>query len=37
LPIPGFYQGKIPSKIILAAELITKANAKAYYNPKDMF
>ncbi len=37
LPIPGFYQGKIPSKVILAAELITKDNAKAYYNPKDMF
>lgn len=36
-PVPGFYQGKIPSRIILAAELITKANAKAYYNPKDMY
>ncbi|HNV36657.1 MAG TPA: ABC transporter substrate-binding protein, partial [Rectinema sp.] len=26
-PLPGFYQAKIPSKIILAAELITKENA----------
>jgi ribose transport system substrate-binding protein len=37
LPVPGFYQGKVPSRIILAAELITKANAKAYYNPNDMY
>lgn len=32
-PLPGFYQAKIPSKIILAAELITKENAKDYYQP----
>ena len=33
-PLPGFYQGKIPSKIVLAAELITKQNAKSYYQPE---
>ncbi|MHB9151220.1 MAG: ABC transporter substrate-binding protein [Spirochaetales bacterium] len=36
-PLPGFYQGKIPSKIVLAAELITKQNAKAYYQPESIF
>lgn len=33
----GFYQGKIPSKIILSAELITKQNAKDYYEPDSIF
>lgn len=33
----NFYQGKIPSKIILAAELITKQNAKSYYVPDSIF
>jgi len=36
-PLPGFYQAKIPSKIILAAELITKENAKDYYQPDSVF
>jgi ribose transport system substrate-binding protein len=36
-PLPGFYQQKIPSKIILAAELITKQNAKDYYQPDSIF
>jgi ribose transport system substrate-binding protein len=35
--LPGFIQTKIPSKIIIAAELITKDNAKNYYDPKSMF
>jgi ribose transport system substrate-binding protein len=35
--LPGFIQAKIPSQIIIAAELITKANAKDYYDPKSMF
>lgn len=33
----GFYQGKIPSKIILAAELITQENAQGYYIPESVF
>lgn len=33
----NFYQGKIPSKIILSAELITKQNAKSYYVPDSIF
>ncbi len=33
----GFYQSKIPSKIILKAELITKENAKDYYEPESTF
>lgn len=36
-PLPGFYQAKIPSKIVLAAELITKQNAKDYYQPDSIF
>ena len=36
-PIPGFYQGKVPSKIVLSAELVTKANAKDYYVPESVF
>jgi ribose transport system substrate-binding protein len=35
--LSGFYQNKIPSKIILAAELITKANAKSYYEKDSIF
>jgi ribose transport system substrate-binding protein len=35
--LPGFIQAKIPSQIIIAAELITKSNAKQYYDPKSMF
>ncbi len=33
----GFYQNQIPSKIILAAELITIENAKNYYEPDSIF
>ncbi len=33
----GFYQNKIPSKIILSAELITRENAKDYYVPDSIF
>jgi ribose transport system substrate-binding protein len=33
----GFYQNQIPSKIILAAELIVKENAKNYYEPESIF
>ncbi len=35
--LPGFISQKIPSKIIIASELITKENAKKYYDPKSMF
>lgn len=35
--LPGFNQKKLPSEIIIAAELITKENAKQYYDPKSMF
>jgi len=35
--LPGFIQAKIPSKIIIAAELITRQNAAKYYDPKSMF
>lgn len=33
----GFYQNQIPSKIILAAELITAENAEDYYVPESIF
>lgn len=33
----GFYQHKLPSKIILAAELITRENAHEYYMPDSIF
>jgi len=36
-PLSGFYQNKIPSKIVLAAELITQANAKDYYEPESIY
>jgi len=35
--LPGFIQQKIPSKIIIASELITKQNASKYYDAKSMF
>lgn len=33
----NFYQNKIPSRIILSAELVTKENAKSYYVPDSVF
>ena len=33
----GFYQKKLPLRIILNSELITRANAKNYYQPKAVF
>ncbi len=33
----GFYQNKIPSKVILAAELITKDNASDYYFEESIY
>jgi ribose transport system substrate-binding protein len=33
----GFYQKKLPLRMILASELITKANAKAYYHADAVF
>jgi ribose transport system substrate-binding protein len=33
----GFYQHQIPSKIILAAELVTPENALDYYEPDSIF
>jgi len=33
----GFYQNQIPSKIILAAELIVPENAEDYYFPESIF
>ena len=36
-PLSGFYQNKIPSKIVLAAELITPENAKDYYQPDSIY
>ncbi len=33
----GFYQNQIPSKIILAAELIVPENAVEYYTPESIF
>lgn len=36
-PLSGFYQRQIPSKIILAAELIVKENAKYYYEPDSVY
>jgi ribose transport system substrate-binding protein len=35
--LPGFLQKKLPSEIIIAAELITKKNAAEYYDPKSPF
>jgi ribose transport system substrate-binding protein len=36
-PLVGFYQNKIPSKIVLSAELITPENAKYYYEPESIY
>jgi len=33
----GFYQRKLPLRMILSSELITKANAKAYYHADAVF
>jgi ribose transport system substrate-binding protein len=35
--LDGFYQKKIPSKIVLSAELVTKENAKDYYFPDSVY
>ncbi len=37
VPLDGFYQMKIPSKVILASELITPENAQDYYYPDSVF
>ncbi len=34
-PLPGFYQQKLPIRIILAAELVTAENAASYYFPDE--
>jgi ribose transport system substrate-binding protein len=36
-PLDGFYQQKIPSRIITASELITKENAQKYYEPNSIY
>ena len=36
-PLPGFYQKKIPSKMILQSELVTPENARDYYVPESVF
>ncbi len=36
-PIDGFYQRKVPSKIVLSSELVTKKNAKLYYEPESVY
>jgi len=33
----GFYQKKLPLRIILGSELITRGNAKSYYVPDSVF
>jgi ABC-type sugar transport system, periplasmic component len=35
--LKGFYATPMPSKIIISSELITKANAKKYYDPTSPF
>jgi ribose transport system substrate-binding protein len=35
--LPGFYQRKIPSKVILQSELVTPENARDYYVPESVF
>ncbi|MDY0091108.1 MAG: ABC transporter substrate-binding protein [Candidatus Vecturithrix sp.] len=37
IPLDGFYQMKIPSRVILAAELIISENAQDYYYPDSVF
>jgi len=34
-PMPNFYQKKLPVRIILSAELVTKDNAELYYFPDE--
>jgi ribose transport system substrate-binding protein len=36
-PLDGFYQKKIPSRVILASELIVEENAADYYYPDSIF
>jgi ribose transport system substrate-binding protein len=36
-PIDGFYQQKVPSKIVLSSELVTGKNAKKYYEPESVY
>jgi ribose transport system substrate-binding protein len=36
-PLDGFYQQKIPSRIVLAAELVTEENAEGYYYPESVY
>lgn len=36
-PLEGFYQMQIPSKIILASELVVEENAKDYYIPESIY
>jgi len=35
--LDGFYQNKLPSEIILRAELVTEENAEDYYYPESVF
>ena len=35
--LEGFYQKKVPSKIVLSAELVTPENAKDYYVPESVY
>lgn len=35
--LEGFYQQQLPSRVILAAELITADNAEAYYEPDSLY
>jgi ribose transport system substrate-binding protein len=37
IPLDGFYQKRLPSKVILASELIVQENAKDYYYPDSVF
>jgi len=37
IPLDGFYQMKIPSRVILASELIVQENAEDYYYPDSVF
>lgn len=37
IPLDGFYQMKIPSRVILASELIVPENANDYYYPDSVF
>jgi ribose transport system substrate-binding protein len=35
--LEGFYQQQVPSRVILAAELITADNAEEYYEPDSLY